>query len=56
MRDYRVELVSTDPEGDLRFAVCRNGINEHEAIMTANKEYNPFGFEVDRERVTEIMR
>lgn len=56
MRDYRIQLVSTEPESDFRFAVYRKGINEHEAVMTANKEYNPFGFEVDRERVTEIMR
>lgn len=56
MRDYRIELVSTEPESDFRFAVYRKGINEHEAVKEANGEYRPFGFEVDRERVTEILK
>lgn len=56
MRDYRIELVSTEPDSDFRFTVYRSGINEREAVKEANGEYNPFGFEVDRERVTEIMK
>lgn len=56
MRDYRIELVSTEPESDFHFAVYRKGINEHEAAKEANGEYNPFGSEVDREKVTEIMK
>lgn len=55
MRDYRVELISTDPKSEHRFVVYHQGINEHEVAKELNREYNPFGFEVDRGRVTDIM-
>lgn len=56
MRDYRIHLVSTELNSDFHFAVYRKGINEREAVREANEEYNPFGFGVDREKVTEIMK
>lgn len=55
MRDYRIELISTDPKSDHRFTVYHQGINEHEVVEEVNRDYNPFGFEVDIGRVTDIM-
>lgn len=56
MRDFRLELISTDPRSNHNFVVYHQGINEHEVCEEVNKFYVPFGFEVARDRLTEIMK
>lgn len=56
MKDFRIELISTDPRSDHNFVVYHQGINEHEVCEEVNREYNAFGFEVDRSKLTEIMK
>jgi hypothetical protein len=54
-RDFRIEMISTDPRSEHRFVIWQQGINEHEVAREANEFYLPFGFEVDRSRVTEVI-
>lgn len=56
MRDYRIEMISTDPQSEHNFVIWHSGINEHEVTDEVNREYRPFGFEVARDKLTEIMK
>lgn len=55
MQDYRIEMVSLEPKSNHRFVIYHQGINEHEVVAEVNRDYVPFGFEVDRDKVTLIM-
>lgn len=52
MNDYRIVMVST--ESDYHFIIYRKAINEHEAVVAANKEHAPH-FQTTRQDVTEVM-
>jgi len=54
MHDYRVVMLSTDPESDVQFVIYPRAATEREAVDQANAQYSPH-FEVDRGAVTEIM-
>jgi len=54
MREYRVVMLSTDPESDVQFVIYPRAATEREAVDVANQQYGPH-FEVDRSAVTEIM-
>lgn len=54
MHDYRIVMISTDPESDYYFVVWESALNKRDAIADLNKKYNP-DFEVDFESVTEII-
>jgi hypothetical protein len=54
MRDYRVVMLSTDPESDVQFVIYPRAATEREAVDVANQQYGPH-FEVDRSAVTDIM-
>jgi len=56
MNDYRIEMISLDPRSDYNFVIWHSGINEHEVVEEVNKQYIPFGFEVDRGKVAEVMK
>lgn len=56
MRDYRIELISIDPRSEHSFVVYHQGINEHEVCKEVNAFYVPFGFEVARDRLAEVMK
>ena len=55
MRDYRVVMLSTEPDSDFQFVIYPRAATEREAVDQANGQYNPH-FEVDRFAVTEIMK
>ena len=52
MNDYRIVMTST--ESDYHFIIYRQAINEHEAVVAANKEHAPH-FRTTRQDVTEVM-
>jgi len=54
MRDYRVVMLSTDPESDVQFVIYPRAATRREAVDVANQHYGPH-FEVDLGAVTEIM-
>ena len=54
MRDYRVVMLSTDPESDVQFVIYTKAATERDAVDQANKRHGPH-FEVDRGAVAEIM-
>jgi len=54
MHDYRVVMLSTDPESDVQFVIYPRAATEREAVDQANAQYSPH-FEVDRGAVAEIM-
>ena len=54
MHDYRVVMLSTDPESDVQFVIYPRAATEREAVDVANQQYGPH-FEVDRSAVTDIM-
>ena len=54
MHDYRVVMLSTDPESDVQFVIYPRAATEREAVDQANAQYSPH-FEVDRFAVTEIV-
>ena len=54
MRDYRVVMLSTDPESAVQFVIYPRAATEREAVDQANQQYSPH-FEVDRFAVTEIV-
>ena len=51
MRDYRLVLAGEVDE----FAIFVKAINEHEAVVEAQKQYAPQHFEVLRDRVVEVF-
>lgn len=55
MRDFRLVMVSLDPDSNTEFVIYVKAINEHYAIEQANKDYEDL-FEVDRHNVTEIIK
>ena len=55
MHDYRVVMLSTDPDSACQFVIYPRAATEREAVDQANGQYNPH-FEVDRFAVTEIMK
>jgi hypothetical protein len=54
MRDYRVVMLSTEPDSDFQFVIYPRAATEREAVDVANQQYGP-NFEVDRGAVTEIV-
>ena len=52
MRDFRLVLAGEVTE----FAIFVKAINEHEAVIQANKQYAPQHFTVLRDRVVEVMK
>ena len=54
MRDYRVVMLSTEPDSDFQFVIYPRAATEREAVDVANQQYGPH-FEVDRFAVTEIV-
>ena len=54
MRDYRIIMLSTDPESAVQFVIYTRAATEREAVDVANQQYGPH-FEVDRGAVAEIM-
>ena len=54
MRDYRIIMLSTDPESAVQFVIYPRAATEREAVDVANQQYGPH-FEVDRSAVTDIM-
>ena len=54
MHDYRVVMLSTDPESEFQFVIYPRAATEREAVDQANAQYSPH-FEVDRFAVTEIV-
>ena len=54
MRDYRVVMLSTDPESAVQFVIYTRAATKREAVDVANQQYGPH-FEADRSAVTEIM-
>lgn len=56
MQDYRIEMVSTDPDSDFRFTVWSSGDDKNEVIREVDDFHQPFGFKVDRNNVTKVKR
>ena len=54
MRDYRIVMLSTDPESAVQFVIYTKAATERDAVDQANKRHGPH-FEVDRGAVAEIM-
>jgi len=54
MRDYRIVMLSTDPDSDFQFVIYPRAATEREAVEISNYQYGPH-FEVDRYAVTEIV-
>jgi len=54
MRDYRVVMLSTDPESEFQFVIYPRAATEREAVDQANQQYSPH-FEADRAAVTGTM-
>ena len=54
MRDYRIIMLSTDPESAVQFVIYIKAATEREAVDISNQHYGPH-FEVDRFAVTEIV-
>ena len=54
MRDYRVVMLSTEPDSDFQFVIYPRAATEREAVEISNYQYGPH-FEVDRYAVTEIV-
>jgi len=54
MQDYRIIMLSTDPESAVQFVIYTRAATEHEAVDVANQQYGPH-FEADRAAVTGIM-
>ena len=54
MRDYRVVMLSTDPDSACQFVIYTRAATKREAVDVANQQYGPH-FEVDRGAVTEIV-
>jgi len=52
MRDFRLVLAGEVDE----FAIYVKAVNEHEAVIQANKQYAPQHFEALRDRVVEVMK
>ena len=52
MRDFRLVLAGEVDE----FTIFVKAINEHEAVVEAQKQYAPQHFEVLRDRVVEVMK
>jgi len=54
MRDYRVVMLSTDPDSACQFVIYPRAATEREAVDQASQQYGPH-FEADRAAVTGIM-
>ena len=54
MRDYRIVMLSTDPDSAVQFVIYPRAATEREAVDQANAQYGPH-FEADRAAVTEIV-
>ena len=54
MRDYRIVMLSTDPDSAVQFVIYPRAATRREAVDVANQHYGPH-FEVDLGAVTEIM-
>ena len=54
MQDYRIIMLSTDPDSAVQFVIYPRAATEREAVDQANAQYSPH-FEVDRFAVTEIV-
>ena len=54
MQDYRIIMLSTDPESAVQFVIYTRAATERDAVDVANQQYSPH-FEVDRAAVTGIM-
>jgi len=54
MQDYRIIMLSTDPESAVQFVIYTRAATERDAVDVANQQYGPH-FEVDRFAVTEIV-
>ena len=54
MRDYRIVMLSTDPDSASHFVIYIRASTERGAVDEANAQHGPH-FEVDRGAVAEIM-
>ena len=54
MRDYKIIMLSTDPDNACQFVIYIRAATKLEAVDVANQQYSPH-FEVDRFAVTGIM-
>ena len=54
MRDYRVVMLSKEPESAVQFVIYIMASTERGAVDEANAQHGPH-FEVDRGAVAEIM-
>ena len=54
MNDYRITMISTDPDSAVQFVIYTRAATKREAVDVANQQYGPH-FEADRAAVTGIM-
>ena len=54
MQDYRIIMLSTDPESAVQFVIYTRAATERDAVAVANQRYGP-NFEAYLAAVTEIM-
>ena len=54
MQDYRIIMLSTDPESAVQFVIYTRAATKREAVDVANQQYGPH-FEADRAAVTGSM-
>ena len=54
MHDYRIVMLSTDPDSACQFVIYTRAATKREAVDQANQQYSPH-FEADRAAVTGIM-
>ena len=54
MQDYRIIMLSTDPNSAVQFVIYPRAATRREAVDVANQQYGPH-FEVDLGSVTDIM-
>ena len=54
MHDYRIVMLSTDPDSAVQFVIYPRAATERDAVDVANQQYGPH-FEADRAAVTGTM-
>lgn len=55
MRDFRIELISTDLRSDFRFAIWEKGADRLDVAAEVDRQYRPLGFRVNHDAMTGIL-